>query len=267
MFGFLKNKKGNTNLTSNLNCGITNNDSTENKKEVKLEYSSTPVKLNLTKEESSSILNLRKETFNNVCNNLNLSGLKSRVALVLDFSGSMAPEYNDGTVQGLIERIIPIAMQFDDNGELDFWIFSSGFHRLDSVNNENYYNIAKKIKSKYSMGGTRYTPVMEDIIDYYMNEEPSNLPSYILFITDGDNSDKTLTTEFIVDNCDKPIFWQFVGIGNDSMDYLERLDDLPNREVDNVDFFRVTNVNKVTDESLYSKLLDEYPSWLNIVKS
>lgn len=258
MFGFFKNRNKEDN---NLNCGVVVKNKTE------LEYNKTPIQLNLSKKDSEFKLNLRKDTFNNICNNLHLENLKSRVALVLDFSGSMSCEYRDGTVQALIERLIPIALQFDDNGELDFWIFNDGFHRLDTININNYYGIANKVRNNYSMGGTNYSPVMKDVVNYYTKKDPANFPNYVMFITDGDNYDKAKTTKFIVDNCNKPVFWQFIGIGCDSMEYLEKLDDLPNRDIDNVDFFRVKNVNKVTDESLYNKLLDEYPTWVNIVKS
>ena len=78
-------------------------------------------------------MDLRKETVKTVCLNKDISGLKSRVGLVLDFSGSMRRMYQDGTVQALIERIIPIALEFDDNGELDLWIFENGFKRLETI--------------------------------------------------------------------------------------------------------------------------------------
>lgn len=237
----------------------------EGKKEIKIEYSSNPIALNLSKEESLGILNLRKDTLNGVVNENNLNGMRSKVALVLDFSGSMERMFNDGTVQALIERIIPIALKFDDNGELDFWIFENGFNRLNSITMNNFHGLAKEIKDNYRMGGTNYSPVMNDVIKKYTVEEKSEVPAYVIFITDGDNFDKHQTTKIIKDTCMENVFWQFVGIGNGSMDYLEKLDDMHGRKRDSVDFFRVERVNYITDESLYKKLLDEYPNWIKSI--
>lgn len=263
MFGLFKgNKNENENRNENNIIGAVQGSKTE------LQFTNQPLQLNLSKEQSLLQLDLRKETFSKICANLpDLQNMKAKVALVLDFSGSMNSMFTDGTVQALIERLMPIACQFDDNGELDLWIFENGFKRLAPVNMNNFYGLAKHLKDNYRMGGTCYAPVMRDIINKYTVEEPSDVPTYVIFVTDGDNSDKSTTTKLIVDSCTKPIFWQCVGIGNGSMNYLEKLDDLPNRQIDNVDFFKVTKPNNVTDESLYAKLFDEYPSWIRTVRS
>ena len=120
--------------------------------------------------------------------------------------------------------------------------------------------------SKYHMGGTNYAPVMKDVISKYTVEDKSEIPGYIIFITDGDNFDKPQTEKLIKDTCMKDIFWQFVGIGSANMDFLENLDDMKGRKRDSVDFFKVERINYATDESLYSKLLDEYPSWIKNLK-
>lgn len=242
-------------------------------KEVKTESAQpvTMIKLNLSKDESLINLDLRKDKVNLMCSKIpQLSGLKARVALVLDYSGSMSGEYRDGTVQSIVERIMPIASKFDDNSELDLWIFESGFKRLEGINMTNFYDYVKRdITSKYSMGGTRYAPVIEDIIRKYTVEEPSNLPTYIIFITDGDNDrdDKAPTTKLITEVSGQPIFWQFVGVGGASMQYLEDLDDMGGREIDNADFFRIKNINQTSDDYLYEKLFDEYPDWINVVRN
>lgn len=239
----------------------------KNKETIK--ETSEPISLNLSKEESLVKLDLRKNEVNLLClDKPELNNLQSRVALVLDYSGSMRPLYNDGTVQSIIERILPIAMQFDDNAELDLWIFENGFKRLDGITKDNFYGYVKnEIMSKYSMGGTNYCPVMKDIVKKYIKEEPSNMPNYVIYITDGDNFDKTETTAFIKDASKQPVFWQFVGIGAASFDYLETLDDLKGRYVDNADFFKINNINKVSDKELYNNLLNEYPGWLREIKA
>ena len=192
-----------------------------------------------------------------------LSNITSRVALVLDFSGSMRNLYKNGTVQSVIERIMPIAMQFDDNQELDLWIFENGFTRLGGVTKENFYGLANNIFNQYSMGGTEYAPVMNDVYKKYIKEDPANIANYVIFITDGDNSDRGNTNKIITEASKYPIFWQFVGIGDDSFSYLQKLDDMDGRYVDNADFFPIYDINNITDNELYTKLFDEYPGWLS----
>lgn len=222
------------------------------------------VELNLSKEQSLVQLDLRKQEVENIVMGIpQLQNITSRVALVLDFSGSMRSLYDNGTVQAIIERIMPIAMQFDDNQELDLWIFESGFKRLGGVTKDNFYGLAKKIRDNYRMGGTEYAPVMNDILAKYVKEEPAKLPNYVIFITDGDNSDHGNTNKIITEISNYPIFFQFIGIGHDDFKYLQKLDDMSGRYVDNADFFAVSDINAMSDNDLYKKLFDEYPNWLS----
>lgn len=228
--------------------------------------------LDVSKEQSLINLDMRKEELNNVLIKLDMnksagfsmSNLTSRVALVLDYSGSMRSHYRSGAIQQLIERILPIAMRFDDDGELDFWIFDDGFHRLPSINKSNFYGyIKREVIDKYSrMGCTSYAPVMKDVYNKYICEDRKNIPSYVIYITDGANDDKRETTETITYLSQFPIFWQFVGIGNERFEYLQKLDDLKNRVIDNADFFPVSDISRMSDNELYSNLLNEYPSYL-----
>lgn len=243
------------------------NKGTQQDSPVVTQNATNEIKLNLTKEESLIQLDMRKKDINDICSGIpQLNGVKSRVALVLDYSGSMSRLYKNGTVQSVIERIIPIASKFDDNQELDLWIFENGFNRLGTITVNNFYSFVEREIMKYSMGGTNYSPVMKDIYTKYIEEEPSDMPNYVIFITDGDNSDKSTTTDFIKRASKYPIFWQFVGIGNDSFSYLQKLDDLNGRYIDNADFFRIKDVTRISDNELYKKLLTEYPSWITEAK-
>lgn len=58
----------------------------------------------------------------------------ARVALAMDYSGSMDWLYDNGSVQETISRLLPIALRFDDNGELESWLFSNGAERLKAAN-------------------------------------------------------------------------------------------------------------------------------------
>lgn len=212
-----------------------------------------------TQEVSKPTIDLtkKKEEVHSIClTKRPLNGLKAQVGLVLDFSGSMSDLYYNGTVQSVIENTLPLAMEFDDNGTMEVWIFDDEYYRLPDINLQNYQGyVRREILGTYNMGGTNYAPVINNVVEAYKD---AKLPSYVLFITDGNNSDQTKTTHAITEAAKLPIFWQFVGIGNARFSYLEKLDDLTGRYVDNADFFEVRNVKDVT----YRQLLNEFPGWL-----
>lgn len=167
--------------------------------------------INLSKEESVKKISLRKDKVISLAKERDLSGVCSRVALVLDFSYSMESLFDNGTVQSIIERIIPLALHFDDNGELDFWIFEDGYKKLDGITLDNFYGLAKDVKKHNRMGGTNYAPVMADVDRFYIEEEPLNIPNYVIFITDGDNSDRSKAEYMITKISNHPIFFSLLG--------------------------------------------------------
>ena len=202
-------------------------------------------------------ISLAKEEVHKIClTKKPLIDLVARVGLVLDYSGSMSELYNSGTVQYVVDKILPLAMEFDDNNTMEVWLFENGYHRLPDITLSNYKGyVEREIRRKYHFGGTNYAPVMKDVVREY---KKGKLPAYTLFITDGDNFDKDDTDKVIIEASKYPIFWQFVGVGGASFDYLQQLDDMSGRYVDNADFFRVDKIGDIT----YEKLLNEFPVWL-----
>ena len=196
---------------------------------------------------------------------IDMSKHVARVSLAMDYSGSMDHLFINGSVQETITRLLPIALKFDDNGELESWLFSNGSERLDAVTIKNYQDYVKQVmkKADMNMRGTNYAPVLKEIITYYKDVEPSNIPAFIMFITDGDNFDVEETNRIVRELSNYNMFVQFVGIGNAGFDYLRRLDDLDGRKTDNTGFLAVSDMNKMNDEELYKNLLSQYKDWLN----
>lgn len=225
--------------------------------------------ISLTKEQSKIRLEKRTKEVSEVLKvNLTKHNLspdtKARVAFVIDISGSMMSAYKKGDVQEIVEKIFPIAINFDDNEEMDVWIFEDGFRRMPAMNKDNYYGYVQReiLDKNCRFGGTSYAPVLNDIAKYYLEEHPEPSPVYVIFITDGDNFDKTKTTKVVKELSNYPIFLQFVGVGGAGFNYLEQLDDMSGRYVDNADFFEATYDDFSTENNLYQKLLQEYPDWL-----
>lgn len=196
---------------------------------------------------------------------VDMSKHTARVALAMDYSGSMSNLFRNGDVQDVVTRLLPIALKFDDNGELESWLFSNGKERLKPVTINNYHDYVRKVmlNANMSMGGTNYAPVLKDMVKYYKNIKPSTIPSFIIFITDGDNWDTDETNQIVRELSNYNIFVQFVGIGNESFSYLKSLDNLSGRKHDNTGFTKVSDMNRMTDEELYTELLRQYKDWLN----
>ena len=207
-----------------------------------------------------SLISLEKKS------GINFDGHKAKVAVVMDYSGSMSRLYKNGEVQRTLNRLMPLALRFDDNGELDVWIFDDNYHRLESMDLNNFESYVNEeiIRKGYRMGCTSYAPVLQDVIRKYFVEDAatSHIPTFVVFITDGSNDDKRATNEIIKESSYKNIFIQFVGIGNERFEYLERLDDLTGRPVDNTGFIKVQDMARLSDEQLFDMLLDQYPDWL-----
>ena len=92
-------------------------------------------------------------------------------------------------------------------------------------------------------------------------------PVYVIFLTDGDCSDKSDTYKIVRELSHTGAFIQFIGIGGDSFNTLQKLDDLDKRELDNADFFAVYDIDGISDDELYAKLMTEFPAWIPQAKS
>ncbi|PHM71842.1 VWA domain-containing protein [Xenorhabdus kozodoii] len=201
----------------------------------------------------------------------NLQSIKARVAFVLDASGSMKGQFKKGYVQAVLDRIAVLAAQFDDDGSMDVWGFADKHKKYQDVTLDNLDDYVHAIQTTMKrsrweilpgLGATNNEPpVMEDIIDYFKD---SDLPVYIVFITDGGISKTRQIKEAIRRSANYPIFWKFVGLGGAYYGVLEKLDNFTDRRLDNTHFFAIDNFATVKDEVLYDLLLTEFKEWLDI---
>lgn len=198
--------------------------------------------------------------------------VRARVAVVFDASGSMSLLYEKGVVQRAFERVLAVAACMDDDGELDVWFFGSKSMRANSVTEKDYEGYIERTypRPKIFSGlgvGNNEPVVMKDVIKKYVKEDPrSDLPTYIIFFSDGGIYLDHKISKILIDCSKENLFWQFVGIGNANYGVLQKLDQLPGRVIDNAGFFALDDLDKVTDDELYNRLLDEFPSWLTSAK-
>ncbi|UOE56488.1 VWA domain-containing protein [Bacillus sp. CMF12] len=215
-----------------------------------------------------SSISLLKKSAGIVLEKKKLTNVTARVGLVLDISGSMRKLYKNGTVQRVVERILAVASQFDDDGALDIWVYDNEFSRLKPVTEHDFegyvdqYILNNDLIHKF--GRNDEPPVMEDVIQKYTSEDTSKDPAFIVFINDG--GCKRTIKKPVVASSDKPLFWQFVGIGDSNFEVLEKLDEMDGRYIDNANFFHIKDVETISDNELYDLLLNEFPDWLKEAK-
>ncbi|MEK4145559.1 VWA domain-containing protein [Robertmurraya sp. FSL W8-0741] len=213
-------------------------------------------------------IDLQKKAVKIILEKKKLMTVRARVGLVLDITGSMRTLYKNGTVQKVVERILAVASQFDDDGALDIWVYDNEFSRLKPVTErdfEGYVNrhiLENELIHKF--GRNDEPPVMKDVVKKYTEEEISDDPAFIVFINDG-GCQKSIKS-IIEGTSIKPLFWQFVGIGNGNFDFLRKIDTLEGRFVDNANFIHIEDVDAISDEQLYDMLLTEFPSWIKEAK-
>lgn len=198
----------------------------------------------------------------------NLQSVKAKVAFVLDASGSMTGEFKKGNVQAVLDRIAVLAVQFDDDGDMDMWGFAEKHRKYKDVTLDNLDGYVADIQNSArrgrwenlpGLGGiNNEPPVLEEIIDTFKH---SDLPVYVVFITDGGISKTRAIKEAIRRSANYPIFWKFLGLGGSGYGILEQLDTFTDRRIDNTHFFAIDDLATMSDERLYDLLLEEFKDW------
>jgi stress response protein SCP2 len=215
-----------------------------------------------------------------------LDKIVARVGLVLDASGSMSNQYASGRVQEVVDRILPLAVHFDDDGSLDCWAFAEKAKELTPVTLKNEQNYVKtewggwQKWMKSLNASINYEPeVMREVMKKYGisswdkirsslgGQSPSDLPAYVIFLSDGGVGSDAEIADLLIQSSKMPIFWQFVGIGGSNYGILERFDKMSGRYVDNCNFFALDDLHSISDQELYDRLLNEFPQWLSEAKS
>lgn len=209
----------------------------------------------------------------------------AKVALCLDISGSMSNLYRSGKIQHFVERILALATRFDDDGSIDIFLFGKNAHDAGELTISNSRTFISDLLKTYPLEpSTFYAKAITLIRKHYIGSSshrkkpaPLDMPVYVMFVTDGDTFDQEQTTKQMVNASFEPIFWQFMAIDESRkglfgrvqkspFKYLEQLDTLEGRFVDNAGFFSVQNPAAVPDDELYDLLMCEYPQWVKEAK-
>lgn len=189
-----------------------------------------------------------------------LTGQRAAVYLVLDHSGSMIPFYQNGSVQHLAEQALGLSVNLDDDGTVPITYFGSRVDSMCDARLDNYAGIIDRTHVASAWGSTNYVAAMQNVIDEHETSGAAD-PGFVIFQTDGEPNDRGAVERMLREASSLPIFWAFVGFG-DNIRFLEKLDDLRGRAVDNASFFHARNPRNVSDEQLYDGITHEYAGWL-----
>ena len=249
-----------------------------------------PAKISLEKRverEAPRLVNLVKQAGVSL-EKVGLSHHRAKVCLCLDISGSMSTLYRKGLVQSFAERILALACKFDDDGEIDVFLFGQQVHQPTPMGLSNWDGYINQVIARHPLeGDTRYGRAMEAIRQFYFPDanggdrtspHKAAQPVYVMFVTDGSTSDKAVTEKQLRWSSMEPIFWQFMGIGKvrkskskllfafaaSDFPFLESMDELSGRLIDNANYFSVGSPDEHTDTALYDLLMTEYPGWLKL---
>ncbi len=222
---------------------------------------------------------------------------KARVALLLDISGSMGGLFQSGKVQTLINRVLALACNLDDDAAIDVWLFNTSAHAQGQLEAMDFASAGPKYAAKVQ-GGTNYAPALNAVRSHYFGGTTrrtaafhADQPVYCMFVTDGQPQDEQQAEQTLREAAYEPMFVQFMGIGKSSkhrpaptgglmsrlfgkqaapdtdFPFLEKLDEMSGRFVDNANFFSVLDPAGVSDEELYDLMLAEYPAWLKLAQA
>lgn len=178
----------------------------------------------------------------------------------------MARFYQNGTMQDFSEKVLAAAVHFDDDGSIPVILFDREPRRAEDVTIDDYQGAVTRMVAKAGrMSTTDYTKAMQAVIDHYQASGSTD-PAFVVFQTDGNPDHRKSAEDLLCKAAHLPIFWQFVGFGNDSFDFLRKLDQLKvpaKRVIDNAGFFRAgSDPRSMSPESLYDNLMGEFPEWL-----
>lgn len=236
---------------------------------------------NLEKEEEKVKFMLEKRDIKNMI---------AAVALNIDVSGSMRSIFTSGTVQKALQRVLPVALNFDDNRNLDVNLFSEDDAEIESVTEDNFATFVQDEILDEDLdlmwSGTKYAGAIKMNLEKYglyksksktgffarltgsntektlQSDTETGYPAVVYMLTDGENSDKSETENLFkqIEAANSNIYFLFIGIGQERFSFIKSMAD----EFKNVGFVKADDLAETAeDDKMYDLLLpEELTQWL-----
>lgn len=216
-----------------------------------------------------------------------------RVVADYDVSGSMQGLFKQGIVQKAADQVLGIAYKFDDDGQIDSFIFDSRAAYVGTATVDDYGSFVQDtILSRDDLwSSTNYGAALRQNMDFLFGagvksrvfvpgkkglfgtskgswqdklvKSEGKDPALVLFFTDGapDNGMRDESFRIIKDAQDRklPVYFALIGIGGTRFDVLQKLAD----DYDNCGFVNLSRFD-MSDADLYDQLVgtDEFIAFL-----
>lgn len=191
-----------------------------------------------------------------------LSGIRAQVVALLDRSGSMRHDYTNGNVEQLLTRALGFALQVDADGKIPVIPFDDQVYPEVEVTQANFATIVPSTLNTAYMGSTNLAGALERVKGM---AERSDLPLYVLVLTDGNPDSKADATRVVCELASYAAFIKILALRE--VPYLQELDDLDSskRLVDNVDAKPESgsgvSLLSCSDMEFAAAMVDEWDSW------
>ena len=205
---------------------------------------------------NGAVQNLRK-----VLPSLNLAQCRARIVLVVEASQQTAQYFSNGSMQNLITKVLPLALQFSNNAQLEYWLYGSRPKKMFPIGERNYASAIPNDWGSlmWSLGENKSeTTAMTEVLS---SCQPFNMPSYILFITSGNTALNNQIEQMVAYSSQFPVFWQFLGMGSNRYGIFENITNLSGSTVCNAKFAAISGFSQNSTPELYKFLLSDFAKW------